>query len=245
MASYMFSSSTTLSDKGFVKVCGVSSIEDAQLCSRYGANAIGILLTKPGQPREAGSDRLLPSEAARLVAALRGDLHTVLLVHPLDPGEIVALATHIEPSALQVQSNVSPHDLLQVKAQFPQIGIIKTFSVRQGIDISELETEIRSYVAYNAIDAVLLDSERGGSGIAHDWETSREIVARFSHIPVLLAGGLNKDNVAQARRQVAPYGVDVMTGVTSPSRRDRKDESRLREFFKAWNEASQEQTNER
>lgn len=241
----MFSPSTTSPDKGFVKICGVSSIEDAQLCARYGADAIGMLLTKPGQCRGPGSDRLAPDEAAHLVAALRGGLHTVLLVHASEPSKIVALARHIKPSALQVQSNVPPHDLLEVKKQCPQISIIKTFSVHQGIDIDELEAEIQRYVDNGAIDAVLLDSERGGSGVVHDWETSREIIARFARVPVLLAGGLNKDNVAQARQRVGPYGVDVMTGVNSPGRRDRKDESRLREFFKAWNEALKVQTNER
>jgi phosphoribosylanthranilate isomerase len=175
---------------------------------------------------------------------MRGGPHTVVLVHASEADEIVSLAEHIEPNALQVQSDVPPHDLLRVKKQCPQISIIKAFSVRRGLDIDELEGEIRRYVVHGAIDAVLLDSERGGSGVVHNWETSREIVTRFAHLPVLLAGGLNKDNVAQARQRVGPYGVDVMTGVTSPGRRDRKDESRLREFFKAWNESLQVQTNE-
>lgn len=241
----MFSPSNTSPDKGFVKICGVSSIEDAQLCARYGANAIGILLTKPGRCREPGSDRLAPDEAALLVAALQGSLHTVLLVHASEVGEIIALAKRIEPSALQVQSNVPPQDLLEVKKQCPQISIIKSFSVHKGLNIDELEAEIRHYVDHGAIDAVLLDSERGGSGVMHDWAMSREIVARFTNIPVLLAGGLNKDNIAQARRLVGPYGVDVMTGVNSPHRRDQKDQSRLREFFMAWNEALKVQNNER
>ncbi len=244
MASYMFSPSSTPPDKGFVKICGVSSIEDAQLCARYGADAIGMILTEPGQSRAPGSDRLTPDEAADLVAALRGRVHTVLLVHASKPDDIVALARHIEPSALQVQSNLPFYDLLEVKKQCSQIRIIKTFRVSQGLHIDELEATIRSYVDHGAIDAVLLDSERGGSGVVHDWNMSREIVARFAGTPVLLAGGLNKDNVAQARQRVGPYGVDVMTGVTSPSRRDRKDESRLREFFKAWNGALQVQTDE-
>lgn len=234
----MFPIFTTSAKKGFVKICGVCSVDDAILCAKLGADAIGMLLTKPGGSREPGSDRLERAEAAKLVASLPDGLNSVLLVHAVDLEEIIELAAEIRPNALQVRGPVNPEALRRVKERFPEQRVIKTFSVPSNASFSALEEEIRMYVDDGAIDAVLLDSARGGSGHVHDWVTSAKLVERFDGTPVILAGGLNAENVAEARRTVRPYGVDVMSGVTCSERRDRKDQNRLRAFLKAWHESS-------
>ena len=231
----MFSTSTSSAGRGFVKICGVTNVDDANLCAQLGADAIGMLLTKPGQSRESGSDRLDRTGAAALAAALPAGLKSVLLVHATDLDEMLALADEIQPSALQVQRAVAPETLLRVKESFPGKSIIKTFPVERGAAVDVLEQDIRRYVRSGAIDAILLDGFRGGSGEVHDWDLSRQLVARFPDTPTILAGGLNAENVALARATVRPYGVDVMTGVTFEEQRDRKDPGRLRAFLAACN----------
>ena len=223
---------------GFVKICGVCNVEDARLCATLGANAIGMLLAQPGREPEAASDRLTPADAAALVASLPAGLKSVLLVHAVDVDGILELADDIKPSAIQVQKPVEPQALRRVQARFPEMGIIKTFSVKPGVSASALADDIRAYVEEGVVDAVLLDSARGGSGQVHDWTLSAALVAQFSGTRVILAGGLTAENVAEARRMVRPYGVDVMSGVTCPDRRDRKDPDRLRAFLNAWHESS-------
>lgn len=234
----MFSLSTISSRRGFVKVCGVCTIDDALLCANLGADAIGMLLTKPGAPRKPGSDRLAPEEATRLAAALPVGLKSVLLVHAVDLNELLQLAEEIKPNAFQVRQPLSPAMLRRVKERFPELGIIKTISVASGASFPALEDQIRAYIDQGAVDAVLLDSAQGGSGVVHDWETSARLVERFAGTPLILAGGLKAENVAEARRLVRPYGVDVMSGVTCSDRRDRKDPVRLRAFLEAWHESS-------
>lgn len=230
----MFLISDQPARNNFIKVCGVCNVEDALLCADLGVNAIGIILTKPNCPRKPGSDRLEPDEAATLVTQLPDKLKTVLLVHEVDFEEICRLAEKIKPNALQIQGDVKPNMLLKVKKQFPSLNLIKKISVSPDISVSELKDKIWKYIDVGAIDAVLLDSPRGGSGQVHDWEISAQLVELLKCIPVILAGGLNAENVADARRDVRPFGVDVMSGVTCPASRNKKDRERLHAFINAW-----------
>lgn len=229
----MFSPCAAPGRRHFVKICGVCNAEDAILCHHLGVDAVGMILTKPGRRREAGSDRLERAEAAKLARSLPDELKSVLLVHADSLVEILELAEEISPSMLQVQKRVDPEMLLRVKERFPEKCIINSFSVTSGVSLPEIEGEIRMYVDQGASDVVLLDSAHGGSGATHDWKISAELVKRFSDTPVILAGGLNAENVEKAFRIVRPYGVDVMSGVTGTERRDRKDPDRLHAFMKA------------
>lgn len=231
--------STTQLAPGFIKVCGVCTVDDVRLCAQFGATAIGLILVKPGVPRKPGSDRLERHEAAALAAeALALHLDSVLLVHTDALGEILELVHEIKPTTLQIQLPLSPELLRTIKSHHPELKIIKTISVLAGANAASLEEEIRAYVDGFAVDAVLLDSHKGGSGFVHDWATSAMLVKRLAGTPMILAGGLNAENVAQARRQVHPFGVDVMSGVNCADRRDRKNPARLSAFIKAWKESS-------
>jgi phosphoribosylanthranilate isomerase len=224
---------------GFIKVCGVCTVDDVLLCAQLGATAIGLILIKPGVPRKPGSDRLERHEAATLAAvALTLQLDSVLLIHTTALGEISELVHEIKPTTLQIQTPLSPESLRLIKRQHPELNIIKTITVPVDGNAVSLEEEIQAYVDGFSVDAVLLDSQKGGSGVVHDWQTSANLVNRLAGTPVILAGGLNAENVAQARRQVRPFGVDVMSGVNRTDRRDRKDPTRLSAFIKAWKESS-------
>jgi phosphoribosylanthranilate isomerase len=233
------SKSTSPSDPSFIKVCGVCTVDDVRLCAQFGATAIGLILVRPEVPRKPGSDRLERHEAAALAAEASAlHLDSVLLVHAVALEEILELTREIKPTTLQIQTSLSPDMLRAIKGRHPELKIIKTITVPAGANAALLEEEIRAYVDVSGVDAVLLDSQKGGSGVVHDWATSATLVERLASTPMILAGGLNAENVAQARRQVRPFGVDVMSGVNCPDRRDRKDPTRLSAFIKAWKESS-------
>lgn len=216
----------------FIKVCGVCNLADANICAESGVNAIGILLAKPDGPRRPHSDRMDPVEAAALVTALPLGLHSVLLVHSLNLDVVEAVDERIAPTALQVQAPIPPEDLRKFKNHQPDRVIIKSFSIDPGMSPQLLSDEIRVYLDHGSIDAVLLDSPHGGSGVVHDWSISAAVVRAFAETPVLIAGGLRAENVGAALATVRPYGIDVMTGVNSLTR-DRKDPERLRAFVLA------------
>jgi phosphoribosylanthranilate isomerase len=224
--------------RGFVKICGVTNLGDAKLCAELGADAVGILVLQPGAARKPNSVRLARREAAALANALPDGLQSVLLVHETEPDAILDLASVIRPRALQIQHPVDANILLRVKECFPELSIIKTFRVGDGAAFDALARDIQHHIDDNAIDAILLDSDKGGSGKVHDWELSRRLVTRFAGMPTILAGGLNAENVAAAGHTVRPYGVDVMSGVASSERKDRKDPDKLRAFINAWQGSS-------
>ena len=121
----------------------------------------------------------------------------------------------------------------ELRIRLSGVKIIQVIHVR-----GEESVEEAASVAPH-VDAVLLDSgdpslrvkELGGTGRIHDWSLSRRI-RESVEVPVILAGGLDPDNVAEAIRVVRPYAVDVCGGVRTGGR---LDESKLREFFKQVN----------
>jgi phosphoribosylanthranilate isomerase len=216
----------------FLKVCGISNSEDAQLCADAGVDAIGMLLRKQPGEAPADTDRISVRTAQTLVASYGPRLTTVLLVHKTELKEISELYSNIRPKALQIQSKVPPEELLALKALFPEVFLIKTFHVSDGQTIQGFMNEIDEYTGCASVDAVLLDSRRGGSGQVHDWRLSAEVVQRLKGMNVILAGGLTPANVSMAVRSVHPWGIDVMTGVNSASR-SKKDAEKIRAFVRA------------
>jgi phosphoribosylanthranilate isomerase len=109
----------------------------------------------------------------------------------------------------------------------PGIRLIKAVNVREIFDIEYLKHSVSEF------DAILLDSLAGGyggQGKVHDWELSRKIVEYLYPKPVMLAGGLTPENVADAVRIVRPYAVDVSSGVeTDPGIKDKR---KIFEFVK-------------
>lgn len=219
-------------NRTFIKICGITTLADAALCATLGVNAVGILLQKKPGEREAHSDQLTVEEATVLVAGLPRSLIPVLLVHAIEVEKILEHCARISPGALQVQKPVSASDLRRVKQAFPSISIIKTFRVVPNVTVDSITSEIDRYIDEKTIDAVLLDAAKGGTGEVIDWGVAAELVKRTVRRPTLLAGGLKYWNVGEAIRQVRPWGVDVMTGVTSPLK-DRKDPDALRKFVRA------------
>ena len=214
----------------YIKICGVTNASDALACHRNGIDAIGMLIQKPGEPIKAGSTRITVEAAAALTEAVRGRIESVLLAHVSTLAELTALYQSIRPSAMQIQCDVTPEDLAALKRAHPQLQVIKTFRVVDGVSADAVFAETRPYLAAASIDAVLLDSKYGGRGEKHDWRVSAAVVKALEDVPCLLAGGLDASNVASALRQVAPFSVDAMSSLAVDNNPQKKDHNKLREF---------------
>ena len=209
-----------------VKICGIRSAEDARMAGAAGAHALGLLVGRV----HASSDFLDPEVARRLAFALPPLVVPVLVTHLEDPAELLALTSQVPTGMVQLHSDLGPPALEQLRRLLWPRMLIGKVSVEDGTAL-ERAREIAPFV-----DAIVLDSRDrasgrvGGTGHVHDWSISARIVAA-SPVPIILAGGLTPDNVAEAIRTVRPWGVDVNSGVKAVD--GRKDPQRMARFIEA------------
>jgi phosphoribosylanthranilate isomerase len=179
-----------------VKVCGVTREVDLRVVADAGADAVGLISgVTVNTPRDVSSD-----QAARLAAAAPPFLTTVLVTMPETASEAIALTKHVGADAVQL------HGVDPATAK----------AVRDHVGTLLVATDAANAPDYDTVaDGLLVDSVdtsgAGGTGETHDWGRTRELVVSLD-TPVLLAGGLTPDNVADAVDVVAPYGVDVASG---------------------------------
>ena len=209
-----------------VKICGVTSTAEAQLAERHGAHAIGVLVGRT----HASLDFIEPDLANAISRSLPPYITGVLVTHVEEPEALARLAGAVSCSVVQLHSDLEVATLRELRTRLSPRKIIGKVSV-EGEAAVERAREIAPLV-----DAIVLDTRDratdrvGGTGMVHDWSISARIAAG-SKVPIILAGGLTPENVAQAIRAVRPWGVDVNSGVESGD--GRKDEDRMRRFIAA------------
>lgn len=204
----------------------VSTPEEARLISAIGVDHIGILVGRGEFPRE-----LPVGAAAAVAAAIVPPAKVSALFLTADLILIETWARVLRPAILHLGAApelLSPSGVAALKERLPGAVIMRSVPV---VD----EHSIAIARSYEGIaDFLLLDSHRptdrqiGALGVTHDWSISRRIVERIG-IPVILAGGLGPENVAEAIRTVRPAGVDSKTG-TDRDGSHRKDPDRVRRF---------------
>ena len=190
-----------------VKICCIQSLAEAELAINAGAAALGLVGAMPSGPGPIPDSRI--AEIAGAVDAL-----TVLLTAEVQADNIIAHMTRCPTLAVQLVDRVAPRDVATIRAAFPDRKII------QVVHVNGPSSREQAMEAAKGVDMILLDSgspnkqvkELGGTGRVHDWRISAEVV-RESPVPVWLAGGLRIDNVADAIRQVRPYGVDLCSSL--------------------------------
>jgi phosphoribosylanthranilate isomerase len=209
-----------------VKICGITSFEELRMAEWAGAHAVGFLVGR----LHASRDFLEPDHARDLARTVPPFLVPVLVTHVADGEEILALAARVPTAAVQLHSDLPARALQELRARLAPRKVIGKVSVEDESAIA------RSREIEGSVDAIVLDSRDrasdrvGGTGTTHDWSISARIVAA-SRVPVILAGGLTPENVAQAVRVVRPFAVDVNSGVETSD--GRKDPSRLARFVAA------------
>lgn len=195
-----------------VKICGITSREDAWAAVEAGADALGFIFVK-GTPRY-----IEPEAAAAITAELPPFMTTVGVFVDRTPEEIEQIVGASGLSLAQLHGNESAPDCRRLRIPF-----VKAIRVQSERDLETLRI-------YSEARAFLLDTyvagQPGGTGRSFPWEIAAK-AARQAR--VILSGGLTPDNVALAVTQVRPYAVDVSSGVeTCPGR---KDHRKVREFI--------------
>jgi len=218
----------------WIKICGICNAEDAAVCADAGVDAIGLLLEKSTVHPSGYSNRLSVPVAQTLNRRFPPNLLPVLLLGTGEAGNPVELVRALQPGAVQLQRLAEPAAAAALRAQFPSLIILKSFNNEDQENKKLSLSDIRSYIHRYQVDAIVLDSKYGGSGTTHDWTISQELVRQMQELPVILAGGLDDQNVAAAIQQVRPFGVDVMSGVSvSAKKRNKKDPDKIRRFVVA------------
>ncbi|MBR9706935.1 MAG: phosphoribosylanthranilate isomerase [Candidatus Diapherotrites archaeon] len=183
-------------------------VEDVLKAVEFGADAVGFLV---GQ-LSVSDDFVTKEHAREMIRALPPFCSSVLVTHLSDLSEIMHLTKVMEVSTVQLHGDSTPSDAVKLKEKFPFLKVLKMIHV---IDKSCVENA-KSFE--KVVDAILLDSFEpstgrvGGTGLTHDWGLSRRIVEEVN-LPVVLAGGLNPDNVQEAISKVKPFGVDVQSSL--------------------------------
>ncbi len=196
-----------------VQIYEVTTPEEASALCRIGVDHIGVLVGKGKFPRErsyAATRQIfaaVPASATKLSLSLADHIEELGEVVEETRPDILHLGTR--PEAL------TPSQLAELKAFFPNLKIMRTIPVRD-------ESDIATARSYEGIaDFLLLDTwksgepEIGACGLVHDWVISRRIVSEVT-MPVILAGGIGPENAAEAIRLVRPAGVDSKTKTDLP-----------------------------
>ena len=211
-----------------IKICCISSIEEAQMAIKLGASAIGLVSEMPSGPGVISEEAI--SEIAKTAPA---DIKTFLLTSKQNTKEIIEQIKRCNPTTIQIVDELLEGDYADIKREHPQIEIVQVLHINDEGSIDE------AIKVSKKVDAILLDSgnqkldvkELGGTGRTHDWSISKKIVDAVS-VPVFLAGGINSKNVVDAIESVNPYGLDLCSSVRT---NDKLDPEKITEFFKTIN----------
>lgn len=194
-----------------VQVAGISYLEDALACELAGADAIGFTLGLPTGPHNG----LDPQGARQIVEALPPLITPLVITYHTRAAEVVDLCREVGVATVQLHAPTEVTEITAMRAAIPGLKVILAVNVT-GPDSVGLARE-----RARASDALILDTydpatgRHGATGKTHDWSLSQRIVEAVD-VPVILAGGLNPQNVAEAIRTVRPWAVDVHTGVERP-----------------------------
>jgi phosphoribosylanthranilate isomerase len=205
-----------------VKICGITNSEDARAAVESGADALGFIFFS-GSPRY-----LSPDAAARIIAQLPPFVVKVGVFVDAPRDGVLEIAHSTGIDAIQLHGSESAAECEQLAGT--RLKVIKAFRMK---DTGTLE-EIATY----PVSAFLLDSyvpgQLGGTGAKFNWDLA--LNAKQFGRPIILAGGLDPENVSDAVAKVGPYGVDVSSAVEiSPGK---KDLEKVRRFIARAKQAS-------
>lgn len=200
-----------------VKICCISSIEEAQIAVRHGASALGLVSAMPSGPGPIEEELI-----TQITATVPPGVATFLLTCLQEAQGIIAQQKKCRANTIQLVDRVEEDTLLRLRDELPGIALVQVIHVNG-------EDSIREAVQFAPlVDAILLDSgnqslevkELGGTGRRHDWSISRRHnwsisrrIRQEIEVPLYLAGGLNPSNVREAIESVGPFGLDVCSGL--------------------------------
>ncbi|NNE98459.1 MAG: phosphoribosylanthranilate isomerase [Pyrinomonadaceae bacterium] len=207
-----------------VKICCISSRQEAFHAIDFGASALGLVGEMPSGPGIISDNEIL-----EIASTVPPPIATFLLTSETVAEEIIGHHKRVQTNTIQIVDDLNDRDYQAIRKALPNIKLVQVVhvlnesSVEEALEVAEL------------VDAVLLDSgnpnlavkELGGTGRTHNWGLSRKIVDQCKK-PVFLAGGLKPENVREAIEAVQPFGLDLCSGVRTDGKLDLQ---RLEKFF--------------
>jgi len=208
-----------------IQVAGIIDKAESEMLQRCGVNYLGFPLRLP-----VNKEDLSEAEAAEIIKNLESPFQGVLITYLNKADEIINFCNYLGCEIVQLHGDISKEELSRLKKSTPAISVIKSLVIgeKKTSELKNIITELDEF-----IDAYITDTfdpstgASGATGETHDWSISRELIS-LTPKPVILAGGLNPDNVQQAILEVRPAGVDAHTGVEGIN--GRKDEAKVRKF---------------
>jgi len=215
-----------------IQIYTMQTPEEALAVAALGVDHVGVTPDQRGLPGEVDH-----GAARAIVEAVRGRAAAVALTVESDLDAIETMVRVVRPDMLHLcglAGSLAPEAVRELRMRLPGLPIMQAVSVTgpEAIDVALAYQEVADYL--------ILDTQApdipgiGASGATHDWTISRDIVQHV-RVPVILAGGLSLENVAQAVRAVRPWGVDSLTHTNHPLPEGgfRKDLERVRHFVAA------------
>jgi phosphoribosylanthranilate isomerase len=205
-----------------VKICGVRTLDEAEGVIEAGADALGFHIEL-----EHSRCPVAAATAGAIISALPPFISSVVVTSETDPKNLLRIMKSTGATTLQLHKEVSPETVRAMKTASSNTKMYVAIWVTSDESIAIAKS------FEGSADTVILDTmnketgARGGTGKTHDWNISKKIV-RSTSLPVILAGGLNPGNVAEAIKAVRPYAVDVNSGVSNPD--GTKDFSKVKAF---------------
>lgn len=208
-----------------VKVCCISSIEEARLAIRYGVDALGLVANMP-----SGPGVISESTIEEIATTIPPSIGLFLLTSEQNVSTIVAQQRRCRVNTIQIVDRLEQGGFEDLRVALPGVSLVQVIHVTGEESLDEA-----CRIAEMGIDALLLDSgdQRlpvkllGGTGRTHDWSISRRIREEVN-VPIFLAGGLNHENVANAISEVQPFGLDLCSSLRTGGR---LDEAKLSRFL--------------
>jgi phosphoribosylanthranilate isomerase len=215
----------------WVKICGMTNLEDALIAADAGADAVGFVFYEKS-PRNVTVEQV-----REIVRELPEGVEKVGVFVDLEAGIIRKIAMEAGLTAVQLHGVQSLESVLgDSRPAVESVGVAKLIAMvpdealHQGTGVA-ISTRVREKAFAILIDAQV-NGEIGGTGTKFDWEASRGMIQMLGFvIPVIVAGGLTASDVADAMRTLRPFGVDVVSGVEAAA--GKKDPGKVRAFVSA------------
>ena len=206
----------------WIKICGTTNLEDARLTVAAGADALGFIF--------APSPRKISAEQVRVITKQVRAVERIGLFVNEQPERIEEIFENALLTGVQLHGDEPLQEVAKVGERLrtiaPGARIIKTVRFTP-----QFSRELLSFANRRVVDAILIDTfsphARGGTGLTFDWEQAKDSV-RNAQVPIIIAGGLNSENVRQALATLEPWGVDATSGLEI--RPGQKDAQKLQAF---------------
>jgi phosphoribosylanthranilate isomerase len=208
-----------------IQVAGIIDAEEAKLLSDEGVDWLGFPLRLP-----SGKDDISETTATQIISKLAHSQAGVLISYMTDAEEVSAFCSQLGVTAVQLHGDVELEQLRKLKSMRPDLYVLKSLVVRED-NANELLALVDECAEF--VDMFITDTfdpatgAKGATGLTHNWSVSAELVRR-SPKPLMMAGGLTAENVADAIRQVQPAAVDAHTGLEGAD--GRKDRTKIKRF---------------